>query len=901
MKLLPRLVCWLAVLAWFPNALSAENVTPGKTLFTEGFEQTFVPVPVVKDSPSKVSGVIPPGWIEDSTYRGAEIEVDYGTVPDALSGKAALRLDVRRTTDGSAGLLRRGIAIPADTFLKLRVAFRSSTGSSVKLQLRSGKDGKPYWAQSLSGAPEWRTGEFIVPPIPAGDPAAELRITAELPASFELDDLQLTAVEPKDLAATGNFRGNLLPTTSFPAGLAKPWNFGGMNYHPSSVVADAEAPGPSGLPALRITPPTLMRTAKGNYYEGGIRVPFNGQPEAVHTFSVYLKGSETGQPITLLLQPGDSERSQTEFRKLITLTTEWQRYEFSVKLPYTTRGFYAATVKSVGYEGGRPFWMDQPQVEVGDKATPFQRSGEVELGLFPEKNFGLHFSGEPLKVNVVAYGKIDEGTVVSGTFYDASDRAFPVAAQPLAAGAESPVQRLAFTLPPGGELPFGFYRFVAEARRGEKPVSRRAEAILGRVRPPRLGDRFAPESGFGVHVIPVETHLQLCRDLGFKWSRPLFPQTFGWAELELPDGTVDWSRADESVRLHQKYKFSIMGVLSGGPVKYSVLPDYDGWGYWRADLTPEGRARYQRYAQAVAARYKNTIREWETWNESDLGSYFFDRLEGTKKILGKPENFAAIQKAGYAGVKAADPKIRVWWNLAWAKLENSEPFIEGATKAGIWRDLDGYSFHQYNGNFVGFPNDGVAKRIDAVRASMPPDRRNVPVWNSEGGFWPNELRSLYRVNAPVVSTERTDFFADWVVRYYTSTFANGIPKMFAFCMVNGNHGHELLNDDGTVSSLCLAFSNYAWHVEGKKFHSLVPLPEGINAYVFSDGKDSVAVLLSSGSGRLEAKQAPAGSVARDRYGNPFALPARVGDQPIYLAADGQPPEDFAKALAAAFP
>ena len=901
MKTLSRLVCWLAVLTWSSTALSAENVPSGKVIFSEGFEQTFVPVPVVKDSPSKVSGTIPPGWTEDSTYPGAEIEIDYGTVPDALSGKAALRLDVRRTTKGSAGLLRRGIAIPADTFLKLRIAFRSSTASSVKLQLRPAKGGKTYWTQSISGAPEWRTSEFIIPPIPGGDPTAELRLTAELPASFEFDDLLLTTLDPKDFARTGDFRGNLLPTTSFPFGLAKPWNFSSVNFEPSAVVADTNVPGPSGFPALRVTPPLLLRTGRGVYYEGKIRVPFSGQPEAVHTFSVYLKGTRAGQPVRLGLQPGKVEGSNPQFRKELTLTTEWQRYEISTKLPYTPTNFYVATINGVGFEAGSPFWVDQAQVEVGEKATPFQSSGQVELALFPEKNFGLHFGGEPLKVNVIAYGKIEPGTTVTGAFYDARNQPFPVAAQILPAEGEALYRHLIFTLPPGRELPFGYYRFVAEARRGEKSVSRPAEAILGRVRPPRLGDRFAPQSGFGVHVIPAETHVKLCRDLGFKWVRTLFPLIFGWSEIEMPDGSWDWSYPDRCVATYQKYKFSLMGVLSGGPPKYNVVPEYDGWLLWGAMLREDAIPIFKRYAAAAAKRYQAAVPDWETWNETDLGSYFFDRIEGTRKILGKPEDFTKIQKAGYEGIKGAVPSARVWWNLSWAKAENTDPFIEGATKAGIWRYLDGYSFHQYNGNFVGFPNDGVQKRIDDVRATIPADRRKVPVWNSEGGFWPNEYRSLYRVTAPVVAPERNDFFADWVVRYYTSTFANGIPKMFAFCMVNGDHGHELLNDDGSISALCLAFSNYAWHFEGKTFHSLVALPEGINAYVFSDGKNSAAVLLSSGSGRLDVKEAPEGVAVRDRYGNPFALPARVGDQPIYLAADGQPPADFAKALEAAFP
>lgn len=52
----------------------------------------------------------------------------------------------------------------------------------------------------------------------------------------------------------------------------------------------------------------------------------------------------------------------------------------------------------------------------------------------------------------------------------------------------------------------------------------------------------------------------------------------------------------------------------------------------------------------------------------------------------------------------------------------------------------------------------------------------------------------------------------WVVRYYVSAFANGIPRLFLFNILNGefNPGNELLNADGSLSTLCLAFSNLAW-------------------------------------------------------------------------------------------
>ena len=230
------------------------------------------------------------------------------------------------------------------------------------------------------------------------------------------------------------------------------------------------------------------------------------------------------------------------------------------------------------------------------------------------------------------------------------------------------------------------------------------------------------------------------------------------------------------------------------------------------------------------------------------------------------------------------------------------PFVESATKAGIWNFGDGFSYHQYNGNFHAGPNNGVTQRIQAVRDVMPADRKQMTIWNSEGGFWPNEIRDETPQVPPTIAPSRNAFFADWVIRYNTSTFASGSEKFFVFSLNLGDYmpGHELLNADGSVSQLLVADSNYIWHIEGKKYSKMVPLKNGLNAYLFSDGRNSVAVLLSSSAGRANLIAPIAGVTARDYLGNPVAFPAKIGDSATFWSTENLSSEELEQRLKTAF-
>lgn len=882
------------------SPLPAQDSRPSSALpsYRENFDGKFVPVPDSSgDSP--VKGQIPAGWTERSSRNGT-VSVTYSQVPDAPS-KAGLRVDAARITAGATALRLEGLKLAADTFYRLKITARTGNFSDMTLALTSADSKTRYWAQNVSSIAEWKEFEFIIPPLKAADDNATFSISASRSGQMDFEDFSLTPIAEKDIAGSFKGEGNLLLHSSFPTGLAAP-SFGGAS---GLERVDPNTLGPSGLPALKVDPSILMHDHTGKkYYTNTVSSPFVGKPTAEHTFSVFLKGSRDGQQVRLQLTPPDPD-SPANYRTIVTLTPEWKRYEFTVKLPYTPKGFYLAQVGSVGYDDVvAPFWIDQMQVEVGSKATPFRRGAALEVALSTPKNFALFFENEPLQVEATVWGEVKPGTLLGGAFSDGDGRVYPVAPQPLAA--DVPTQKVVFSLPRGKEPAFGVYRFAAEARQAGKPVSRLNEIAMGRVRRPRLADQFVPDSPFGVHAANVSQnnlgaqvrHLQVAHDLGFKWLR----QEFSWSQIERADGSWDFTTFDRLVEDARKRYFCILGIFSGGPAKYLVSPEANkGWNYWAGMVRPEHMPKQRDAVKRIAGRYKGIIYDWETQNESDLPGFSFGAIVDGKKVAKTSEQMLELQKATYEAANEVDPKIRVWWDLAWARVPESEAFVEGATKAGIWQYVEGFSFHLYNGNFHGFLGDAVQKRIEKVRSVMPADKRDLPVWNTEGGVWSNEFRDETPNTPPYVPESRNRYFADWVVRYYVSNFANGVPKFFFF-NINGPtlYAHDAMNTDGSPSRLAVSFSNLAWHLEGKTFQKMTTLPEGVNAYLFSDGKDSVAVLLSSDAGRLRLAEPLAGITARDTYGNALPFPARIGDAPTFWSGAGLSAEQLDQKIQSAW-
>jgi hypothetical protein len=136
----------------------------------------------------------------------------------------------------------------------------------------------------------------------------------------------------------------------------------------------------------------------------------------------------------------------------------------------------------------------------------------------------------------------------------------------------------------------------------------------------------------------ADRDLQAIRDAGFGWVK----QYFSWQDIEgAAQGQYDWSHTDRIVDQVNKYGLKLL-------IRLSSNPDHPFWG----GNPPESTAAFTEFVSAVAQRYQGRVQAYQIWNEPNLA-----REWGNKKP--DPAAYAAMLKASYGVIKAADPQAIV--------------------------------------------------------------------------------------------------------------------------------------------------------------------------------------------------------------------------------------------------
>ncbi len=183
---------------------------------------------------------------------------------------------------------------------------------------------------------------------------------------------------------------------------------------------------------------------------------------------------------------------------------------------------------------------------------------------------------------------------------------------------------------------------------------------------------------------------------------------------------------------------TVTSVLDGLPASADrILLTITGWPTWMADSSNPGRlnpSKVQEYANFCASlvtivrNHGVTVQFWEPFNEKD------DRYQGAEAQL------AAIQRACYDAMKAADPNISVGaaaWHKPWRQTEI----------ANFLRNVDGridfFSYHMYGLTRAATSNadlidsvDGIVSWTDTLaRVLRAEGYGDLPLWLDEtNGF-----------------------------------------------------------------------------------------------------------------------------------------------------------------------
>lgn len=307
----------------------------------------------------------------------------------------------------------------------------------------------------------------------------------------------------------------------------------------------------------------------------------------------------------------------------------------------------------------------------------------------------------------------------------------------------------------------------------------------------RLATRPAREIGASSWSIGGET---LDRDFAIyanykKYLGPLGAKAIrlqaGWAKCEKAPGVYDWGWLDEIID-----DALAQGVQPWIETSYGnpIYPDGGGTGLGAGlPKSIEALRGWDAWVKALVARYRDRVREWEVWNEPDLGHGI------------AAEEFAEFHLRTAAIIRAGQPHARIYaFGLANpGKTEFAETLLKLAKERGQLGLINAITIHGYPKN----PDD--TKGVDRFRELAARYSPDIEIRQGETGAPSGETVGALR-DVPWTELKQ----AKWDLRRMLAHHGKDVPfNLFTLCelkyaqaSMRGMNRKGLLrcNDDMTV-------------------------------------------------------------------------------------------------------
>ncbi len=225
----------------------------------------------------------------------------------------------------------------------------------------------------------------------------------------------------------------------------------------------------------------------------------------------------------------------------------------------------------------------------------------------------------------------------------------------------------------------------------------------------------------------------------------------GWAKCEKQPGVYDWAWLDDIVN-----DAVAQGLQPWLETSYGNTIYPGGGGIGLAGGLPSSRAAlaaWDRWVTALIRRYRDRVREWEVWNEPDIGK------ENT------PDHYASFFIRTARIIRAEQPHARIYALALAGNLAFAERFLQFAAGQNAFDLMDAVTIHGYPRN----PDD--TSNIDQLRAIIRRFGRDIPVREGETGA-PSKFQERFALSK-MPWTENTQ--AKWDLRRMLAHHAKGVP------------------------------------------------------------------------------------------------------------------------------
>ncbi|MDO9395175.1 MAG: FlgD immunoglobulin-like domain containing protein [Herbiconiux sp.] len=286
----------------------------------------------------------------------------------------------------------------------------------------------------------------------------------------------------------------------------------------------------------------------------------------------------------------------------------------------------------------------------------------------------------------------------------------------------------------------------------------------------------------------ADADAKLMEDAAVHYAR----EEFEWNRVEPRNGYFDWAKFDQAVAVARARNVEIVGKLVYTADWASSAPAGTASAQARY-YPPKSMADWEDYVAQTVARYKDSVKVWEVWNEPNLDLYW--------KPSPDAAGYAGMLKATYATIKRLSPDSTVLMGGLAGGF--SEGFVNALISNGAGNSFDGIAMHMY---VTGAPEPSIIDTwMNAAETYMARKLPGRSLWVTEMGW------STCASCATKASEEQQ---AQYLARFMIDASNHGIRGVMWFNLreigtsTNSIDNYGLVERDGRVKPAYTALAKF---------------------------------------------------------------------------------------------
>ena len=605
-----------------------------------------------------------------------------------------------------------------------------------------------------------------------------------------------------------------------------------------------------------------------------------------YVLSAYLKTDTEGLKARMGIKNFQSKIINTEIKNL---STEWKRFSVTVR----PESEYCCVVVGPDFNLTKQkrgaIWIDGIQFEENSKASSYEPSKPVEIGLELNKTTNIFNSGETIHIISDIRNNKKQNIFVDFKF-ELLDF-FDTRINTISFNKNVEPEMTLSEKTDIGTLPTGFYSIKATINEKNIVIKKK------RLRLAVVPKRNIQKSIFGVnHAYGKSNILKLAKSGGIDWCRTW---SLMWQEVEPQRGRYDFTKTDFEVkRLVQNY-IEILGLipLPSNKWSYSSPPYLKFTSKTHKQLDkmaymPKDGSEFAEYIKKIVERYKSEIRYWQILNEP-LG-YSLPRKNGYMPI-----DYLTLEKIAWQTIKELDPLSKVLIGFRGLGSKQLLDDFKSVFDKGILNYCDIITVHCYPELL---PPELFEEPLKELNSLMEQYGKKKSIWITEHGYYADDdLETVpTKPMSPITPLNDEKMQACYAIRFATIARANGVQKIFYHAGNTSRLNQENLQGiffeyGGRPRKIYAALSIYANLLPSDAiFEKEIALGDGIKSYLFRLKNDLILV-----TWKTDAKKSPVivssstNIQTLNFMGN--VMPRRkvpIIEYPIYIIAKGISVEQF---------